>query len=123
MNTMDTGISSAMNRLVDNGFNIDKGQRRHSLRGMLEKDKPQIPLSEALILLESKGILHGVTQSLENALSHVRKMNEKGLFPQLNDDQKASITIYMMESQPPEDSVSYSEFHYFYFAHFLLAII
>ena len=36
-------------------------------------------------------------------------MNKKGLYPQLNDDQKASITIYTMESQPPEDSVSDSD--------------
>ena len=121
---MDTGILSTMNRMVDTGSNIDKGQTRNPLKNMFKKDKPQISLAEALTLLESKGILHDVIQLIKISSSHVRKLNKKGLYPQLNDDQKASITVYTMESQPSEDSVvilSFLHFHLIQFniSHFL----
>ena len=114
MSTIDAGIFSMMNRMVDTGADIDKGQTRNPLGGLFKNNKPQLPLLTALLYLESKGILHNVTQLIKIALSHVRKMNKKGLYPQLNDDQKASITIYTMESQPSEDSVGNLTFLSFY---------
>ena len=107
--TVAADLLGAMHRMVDDSQTIDKGYTRNPLGGMFKKDKPQISLLEVLLLLETKGILVDVAKLHKLSLSHTRKMNKKGLYPQLNDDQKASITIYTMESQPPEDSVSDSD--------------
>ena len=110
MSTAESEASSVIiHRMVDTVKDIDKGETRNPLAGMFPETMPQKPIEETFSLPERRGIIRHAPKTIKIARSHTRKMNNKGLYPELNDDQKAAITIYTMECQPEEESVSMAE--------------
>ena len=99
------GISAMINRMVDTEKEIDRGEMRNPLAGLFPSTLLQKSIEEALMPLFVAAIILHIPQTIEIARAKLKKMNKKGLFPHINDDQKLSIIIYTMESQPKEVSV------------------
>ena len=109
------GVNSGMleilkARMIDLENQFETGDVRSPLAGMFPATLPQLTIEEALMPLGNAGILTNPGSTIKLAKKHVKKINAKGLFPLLSEDQKISIVIYTMELQPTEKSVFHFSF-------------
>ena len=83
-------------RTLDLKEAFESGDVRSPLSGLFPSTLPQKTIEEALLPLESAGILINVRDTIDTAIMHIEQ-NMEGVFPLLSDDQKISIVVFSME--------------------------